>query len=211
MSWEATAARTWSCQVPRLRSAVCQTSRFQLFGDQAVVGPLIERYPKLKAASQLEHTDVAVRMDDKPSQALRAGRWRSSMWRSIEAVKSGGSDFAVSAGNTGALMAMAQFCLHGAGEIHRPAIAGTLADAAWRERGSRLRGDDRGRRRDALRVRRDGRCHGARASAAWSGRPSASSISVSRRSRALSEIRNGRPDAARGRPAASQVRRLRRR
>jgi glycerol-3-phosphate acyltransferase PlsX len=62
-------------------------------------------------------------MDDKPSQALRTGRWRSSMWRAIEAVKSGGADFAVSAGNTGALMAMAKFCLRGAGEIHRPAIA----------------------------------------------------------------------------------------
>ncbi len=97
---------------------------FRLFGDQAVVRPLLERYPRLKAVSQLEHTDVAVRMDDKPSQALRTGRWRSSMWRAIEAVKSGGADFAVSAGNTGALMAMAKFCLHGAAEIHRPAIAG---------------------------------------------------------------------------------------
>ncbi len=98
--------------------------RFRLFGDRAMVGPLLERHPALKAASELEHTDIAVRMDDKPSQALRAGRWRSSMWRSIEAVKSGGADFAVSAGNTGALMAMARFCLHSAGEIHRPAIAG---------------------------------------------------------------------------------------
>ncbi|MEX0852045.1 MAG: phosphate acyltransferase PlsX [Bauldia sp.] len=97
--------------------------RFVLFGNQAVVPPLLDRYPRLKAAARFEHTEIAVKMDDKPSQALRSGRWRSSMWRAIEAVKSGGADFAVSAGNTGALMAMAKFCLRGAAEIHRPAIA----------------------------------------------------------------------------------------
>ncbi len=53
------------------------------------------------------HTDVAVRMDDKPSQALRQGRQTSSMWLAIDAVKSATADVAVSAGNTGALMAMA--------------------------------------------------------------------------------------------------------
>ena len=47
-------------------------------------------------------------MDDKPSQALRHGRWKSSMWLAIDAVKKGEADVAVSAGNTGALMAMAQ-------------------------------------------------------------------------------------------------------
>ena len=46
-------------------------------------------------------------MSDKPSQALRAGRRTSSMWQAIEAVKKGEADYAVSAGNTGALMAMA--------------------------------------------------------------------------------------------------------
>jgi glycerol-3-phosphate acyltransferase PlsX len=62
-------------------------------------------------------------MDEKPSQALRHGRWRSSMWRSIEAVKKGEADFAVSAGNTGALMAMSKFCLRTIPGIDRPAIA----------------------------------------------------------------------------------------
>ncbi len=98
--------------------------RFRLFGDEAVVAPLLERYPRVKAAAELQHTDIAVRMDDKPSQALRRGRSRSSMWRAIEAVKDGNADFAVSAGNTGALMAMAKVCLRSSTEIHRPAIAG---------------------------------------------------------------------------------------
>ncbi len=62
-------------------------------------------------------------MEEKPSQALRHGRRRSSMWRAIEAVKKGEADFAVSAGNTGALMAMARFCLRTTAEIDRPAIA----------------------------------------------------------------------------------------
>jgi glycerol-3-phosphate acyltransferase PlsX len=98
--------------------------RFILFGSESVVVPWLERYPRVKAAARFEHTDVSVQMSDKPSQALRRGRWRSSMWRAIDAVKSGSADFVVSAGNTGALMAMAKFCLHGAAEIHRPAIAG---------------------------------------------------------------------------------------
>ena len=62
-------------------------------------------------------------MTDKPSQALRAGRRTSSMWRAIEAVKDGEADCAVSAGNTGALMAMAKVCLHMLPMIDRPAIA----------------------------------------------------------------------------------------
>jgi glycerol-3-phosphate acyltransferase PlsX len=78
---------------------------FLLFGDQAAVAPLIGG--RLQAASRLIHTDVAVRMDDKPSQALRNGRWKSSMWLAIDALKKGEADVTVSAGNTGALMAMA--------------------------------------------------------------------------------------------------------
>ncbi len=97
--------------------------RFILFGNEAVVAPILAAYPALKAASTLRHTDVAVRMDDKPSQALRTGRRVSSMWLSIDAVKRGEADVAVSAGNTGALMAMAKFCLRTMAHIERPAIA----------------------------------------------------------------------------------------
>jgi glycerol-3-phosphate acyltransferase PlsX len=96
---------------------------FILFGDQARIGPLLDAEPRLSAASRLVHTDVAVRMDDKPSQALRNGRWKSSMWLAIDAVKKGEADIAVSAGNTGALMAMAKFNLRMLPGIERPAIA----------------------------------------------------------------------------------------
>lgn len=99
---------------------------FILVGDQARIDPLVAAHPRLAAASRVVHTDVAVRMDDKPSQALRNGRWKSSMWLAIDAVKKGEADAAVSAGNTGALMAMARFNLRMLPGIERPAIA-----ASW--------------------------------------------------------------------------------
>jgi phosphate acyltransferase len=96
---------------------------FVLFGDRSVVEPLLAAHPRLEAVSRFVHTEIAVKMDAKPSQALRAGRWKSSMWRAIDAVKKGETDVAVSAGNTGALMAMAKFNLKTMAGIERPAIA----------------------------------------------------------------------------------------
>jgi phosphate acyltransferase len=96
---------------------------FLLYGEEEAIGPVLARHPKLAARSRVFHAPVAVKMSDKPSQALRSGRRVSSMWQAIEAVKSGAADCAVSAGNTGALMAMAKFCLHTMAPIERPAIA----------------------------------------------------------------------------------------
>ena len=96
---------------------------YLLFGDRAQIDPLLERLPRLKAKSQVVHTDVAIRMDEKPSQALRHGRRKSSMWLTLDAVSKGDADVAVSAGNTGALMAMARFNLRMLEGIERPAIA----------------------------------------------------------------------------------------
>ena len=97
--------------------------KFLLFGDEAVVPAVLDRFPAVKAASTFVHCEVTVAMDAKPSLALRQGRWKSSMWRAIEAVKDGSASVAVSAGNTGALMAMAKFCLHTMSEVERPGIA----------------------------------------------------------------------------------------
>jgi glycerol-3-phosphate acyltransferase PlsX len=98
-------------------------SEFLLFGDSALIEAELAKHPALKAASRVVHTDVTVSMHDKPSQALRRGRKTSSMWLAIDAVKKGEADVAVSAGNTGALMAMARFCLRMLPGIDRPAIA----------------------------------------------------------------------------------------
>jgi glycerol-3-phosphate acyltransferase PlsX len=97
---------------------------FLLVGDRARIEPELDRHPQLKAVSRIIHTDVAVSMEDKPSQALRRGRRTSSMWLAIDAVKKGEADVAVSAGNTGALMAMSRFHLRMLPGIDRPAIAG---------------------------------------------------------------------------------------
>ena len=98
-------------------------TRFLLVGDEAQIGPLLAREPALASASEVVHTTVAVRMDDKPSQALRSGRRTSSMWMAIDAVKTGRADCVVSAGNTGALMAMSKICLRTMAHVDRPAIA----------------------------------------------------------------------------------------
>jgi glycerol-3-phosphate acyltransferase PlsX len=97
--------------------------RYLFYGDEKRIKPLLDALPRLAANASLHHTDVAVKMEDKPSQALRAGRRVSSMWLAIEAVKKGEADVAFSAGNTGALMAMSKLCLHMMPHIDRPAIA----------------------------------------------------------------------------------------
>ena len=96
---------------------------FLLFGDEKAIAPLLAAHPRLAAKATVVHCDVAIKMTDKPSQALRSGRRTSSMWRAIEAVKKGEADCAISAGNTGALMAMAKVCLHMLPLIDRPALA----------------------------------------------------------------------------------------
>ena len=97
--------------------------RFLIYGLEEPVQRVMARFPRLASVATFFPCEVAVRMDDKPSQALRHGRWKSSMWQAIEAVKSHEADVCVSAGNTGALMAMAKFCLRTMATIERPAIA----------------------------------------------------------------------------------------
>lgn len=97
--------------------------RFLLFGDQEQVRPLLERLPPLRDVAKLRHAEVSIAMDEKPSQALRHGRGKSGMWQAIDAVRAGEAQFCVSAGNTGALMAMSRFCLRTMEGVERPAMA----------------------------------------------------------------------------------------
>lgn len=96
-------------------------TKFIIYGDEAQVMPLLEQQPELRAASEFVHTNSKVSSDDKPSQALRRGR-QSSMGLAIQAVKDEAADVAVSAGNTGALMALAKFMLRTMPGIDRPAL-----------------------------------------------------------------------------------------
>ena len=97
-------------------------AKFLLFGVESKIKPLLAQLPRVAKVASLHHTDEIVAADDKPSQALRAGRG-TSMRLAIDAVADGRADCVVSAGNTGALMAIAKFVLKTLPGIDRPAIA----------------------------------------------------------------------------------------
>ena len=95
---------------------------FVFAGDEARLKPLLDKHPKLLEKSTILHTSDVVPSDMKPGVALRQGR-NSSMRLAINAVAEGKADAILSAGNTGALMAMAKFVLKTLPGITRPAIA----------------------------------------------------------------------------------------
>ncbi|MDO8297065.1 MAG: phosphate acyltransferase PlsX [Caulobacter sp.] len=99
--------------------------RFLLHGDEARINAELAKLPAAKAASTVRHTDKAISMDEKPAQAMRRGKG-SSVWNAVESVKAGEAGAAVSAGNTGALMAISKLILRMAAGIARPAIV-----ASW--------------------------------------------------------------------------------
>ncbi len=99
--------------------------RFLLIGDEAAIGLALKDCPALAAASEIQHTIVVVAGTEKPSQALRTGRG-SSMALAVDAVKTGRAGAAVSAGNTGALMAMSKLALRTMPGIDRPALTTLL-------------------------------------------------------------------------------------
>ena len=96
--------------------------RFLLFGDREEIEPRVAKQRGLAEFVEIHHTPERVTADDKPSQVLRSGR-STSMWLAIDSVKHGNSSGVVSAGNTGAMMAMAMFQWRNLPGIDRPAIA----------------------------------------------------------------------------------------
>jgi len=100
-------------------------ARFLLHGDQAKLAPFLAKAPRTRERSEVVHTEKTISMDDKPSQALRRGK-DSSMWNAVASVKAKRAEIAVSAGNTGALMAMSKLQLRMKQGVQRPALA-----ASW--------------------------------------------------------------------------------
>jgi glycerol-3-phosphate acyltransferase PlsX len=96
--------------------------RFLLHGDEALLVPLIAKRAKLAPRIEIRHTTERVRMDEKPGQVLRRGR-NTSMWRAVESVAKKEAEVAISAGNTGALMATSMYQLGVLEGVDRPAIA----------------------------------------------------------------------------------------
>ena len=98
---------------------------FLVFGDQARIEPLLASHDHLQDVVTVRHTDQFVSSAEKPSVALRQGR-QSSMQLAINAVNDGEAKAVVSAGNTGALMAMSKITLKTLNGIDRPAIGGVI-------------------------------------------------------------------------------------
>lgn len=100
--------------------------RFLLNGDEAAIRAEMSRCGLGDDVCVVRHTDKVVAGDEKPAQAMRRGKG-TSLWNAIEAVKSGEAAAVVSAGNTGALMAISKLQLRmSAPGLERPAIV-----ASW--------------------------------------------------------------------------------
>ncbi len=93
--------------------------RFLLHGDQARIEPELARHPGARALSEVRHTEQIIAGDEKPAQAMRRGKG-SSLWNAVEAIRDGEAHAAVSAGNTGALMAISKLILRMVGRARPP-------------------------------------------------------------------------------------------
>ncbi len=99
-------------------------ARFLLFGDEAKVSPILNQFADLKKVCELRHTSEMVHNEDKPSLVIR--NRNTSMYMAIDAVRKGEAQAIVSAGNTGALMAISKLVLKTITKIHRPAIVSIM-------------------------------------------------------------------------------------
>ena len=98
---------------------------FLLFGDPARLKPLVDRRKGLAQVLEIVPAEDVVTADDKPSFALRRRR-QSSMWLAVDAAAQGRADTVVSAGNTGALLAISLVAMRMLEGAHRPALASFL-------------------------------------------------------------------------------------
>jgi phosphate acyltransferase len=99
--------------------------QFLLVGDETRIKAALDSHPNMRGASEILHCEDVVAGDEKPTQALRRAK-TTSMGLAINAVKKGDCGAAVSAGNTGALMAMSKLALRTMPGIDRPALAALL-------------------------------------------------------------------------------------
>ncbi|MEO0463756.1 MAG: phosphate acyltransferase PlsX [Pseudomonadota bacterium] len=99
--------------------------KFLLVGDEPRIKRALDNHPNLRSASEILHCDDVVGGDEIPSRAIRRAK-TTSMGLAVNAVKQGDAGAAVSAGNTGALMAMSKLALRTMPGIDRPALAALL-------------------------------------------------------------------------------------
>ncbi|WP_293378867.1 phosphate acyltransferase PlsX [Phenylobacterium sp. SCN 70-31] len=99
--------------------------RLLLHGDEAAIGAALARHEAVRGRIEIRHSDKVVAMDEKPAQAMRRGKG-SSMWNAVEAIRDGHAAAAVSAGNTGALMAISKLILRMGAGLERPALVASI-------------------------------------------------------------------------------------
>jgi phosphate acyltransferase len=112
-----------SVVVPAVARAVRDglDARFLLHGAEPALKAALAKFPMLEGRVEIRHTDKVIGPEDKPAQAMRRGKG-SSMWNTVEAVKTGEAAACVSGGNTGALMAISKLILRMSADLERPAL-----------------------------------------------------------------------------------------
>lgn len=106
-------------------------TRFLLHGDESELARCLDRHPALKPVVSVRAAERTISMEMKASQALRQGKG-ASLWNAVESVKDGEAHATVSAGNTGAFMAIAMFRLRTMAGVHRPALTAGIPNGRAR-------------------------------------------------------------------------------
>ncbi len=97
-------------------------TRFLVVGDEAKVAPLLRPLRRASSLCSLRHAAEVIGNEMKPTAALRVRN--ASMRVAIDAVAAGEAAGVVSAGNTGALLALSKIVIKALPGIDRPAMAG---------------------------------------------------------------------------------------
>ena len=100
-------------------------ARFLIHGDPALLERGLAKYRRLRDRVEVHAAEKVIADDAKPSSALRGGAG-SSMWNAVRKVRDGEAAGVVSAGQTGALMAVSKFLLRTPPGVGRPAICSIL-------------------------------------------------------------------------------------
>ena len=100
-------------------------ARLLLHGDETAIRTELARHAGHTARIEIRHADRVIGMDEKPAQAMRRGKG-TSMWNAVEAIREGRAVAAVSAGNTGALMAISKLILRMSADLDRPALVASI-------------------------------------------------------------------------------------
>jgi glycerol-3-phosphate acyltransferase PlsX len=95
-------------------------ARFLLHGDEPTLQAIVAKL-RIGGQAEIRHAEKVIGADEKPAQAMRRGKG-SSMWNAVEAVRAGEAQACVSAGNTGALMAISKLVLRMTAGMERPAL-----------------------------------------------------------------------------------------